>query len=150
MTAASVTSTIYGRLNDDKTQDDNENLPDRSDPKKIARIRHKNQLATPDALNHLKVVEQTLKDKISWFATYEDPSGNKSSGAAGLAKQINRLIKLHFAAPREEFSNSDIELLVALMSKIIGIIESGVHDQLTRTTIKKTIYAFIEKFAGLK
>ena len=110
----------------------------------------KNQLVTFEAKQHLQVVENSLKNQISIFADYIDSTGKKSSGSKGLAMQINKRVKLHFSASRDEFTNSDIELLVAMQSKLIEIMRQGAKDGLTRDTIKKTIYAAIEKFAGLK
>ncbi len=110
----------------------------------------KNQLVTIEAKQHLQLVENNLKNKITDFSRYQDSTGKKSSGSKGLAMQINKRVKLNFSASRDEFTSADIELLVALQSKIIEVIDKGVSDGLTRGAIKQTIYATIEKYSGLK
>ena len=110
----------------------------------------KNELITTEAKQHLQLVERNLKSKITEFAGYTDKSGRSSSGSAGLAIQINKRIKLNFAVPREEFTTTDVELLTALLSKLMGVIDAGVAHGLTRDAIKQNLYAKIKAFAALK
>lgn len=109
-----------------------------------------NELITTEARQHLKLVERNLKNKITEFSGYTDKSGRSSSGSAGLAIQINNRIKLNFAVPREEFTTTDVELLTALLSKLIAVMDDGVADGLTRDAIKQNLYAKIKAFAALK
>jgi hypothetical protein len=113
-------------------------------------MKKKNELAVNEVDKHLKVVEQSLKDKISEFAKYEDSSGEKSKGAKGLAMTINKRVKLHFGIPREEYTASDVELLVALQSRIMATIDAGVSKGITRRSIKDSIYSTIEKFSNIR
>jgi hypothetical protein len=107
-------------------------------------------LKTTSSGTDLKIIEGELKQAISQFALYVDSAGNQSSGAGGLAIQINKRVKLKFQSARDELSEPDIRLLAALQAKLKEVLLEGQQKGLTRAAIKANVYALIDKFAELK
>jgi hypothetical protein len=97
----------------------------------------------------LAPVEQGLKDVITHHSDYVDPSGNKSSGAKGLALQINIRIKKAFSEDRDSFTYGLLQLLIALLEHLTQVIKLGELNHKTRKEIKREVYQSIEDFGVL-
>lgn len=94
-------------------------------------------------------VEQDLKDTISNHVGYIDPEGNKSTGAKGLALQINIRIKKAFSDDRDSFTYGLLQLLISLLEHLTQVIKLGELNHKTRKEIKREVYQSIEDFGAL-
>jgi hypothetical protein len=94
--------------------------------------------------SNIKTVEHELKQSISNFAEYVDSSGKRSSGAKGLAMQINIRVKKCFGADREGMDHVGVCTLYNTLVLVNGIINRGMENKLSRAEIKAKIYQAIE------
>lgn len=101
------------------------------------------------ARNELSLVEESLKYAIKKHAEYVDNQGKKSSGAKGLALQVNTRIKKAFEHGRDEMSLDEMLLLKSLLAKLQRIIALGETDLKTRKAIKTELYSTIDKYGEL-
>jgi len=101
------------------------------------------------ARTDLSVVEGKMKECITTHAKYVDLLGNKSTGAAGLARQINIRIKKEFESDRDHMSLDEMLLLKSLLAKIDSMIINGELNNVSRKGIKVKVYEAIEKYGEL-
>ena len=97
----------------------------------------------------LSAIEHTLKNTITTHTEYVDKLGKKSSGAKGLAMQINIRIKKAFAHDRDSMSHDEILLLKPLLTKLNQIITTGEVAMKSRKGIKTELYQTIESYGRL-
>jgi len=101
------------------------------------------------ARNELSLVEESLKHAIKLHAEYIDNQGKRSSGAKGLALQVNTRIKKAFEHGRDEMSLDEMLLLKSLLVKLERIITLGEQSLKTRRGIKNELYSTISQYGEL-
>jgi len=106
-----------------------------------------NQIA--QARTDLSVVEAKMKECIKLHAEYIDLLGKKSTGAKGLAMQINIRIKKEFETDRDHMSLDEMLLLKSLLAKIDAVISESEANKISRKGIKLKVYSTIEKYGEL-
>tara|TARA_R110000868_G_scaffold37464_2_gene132510 strand:- start:56 stop:472 length:417 start_codon:yes stop_codon:yes gene_type:complete len=117
--------------------------------KKELRIADNNLVEFRAARKALSVVEESLKFTISNHAQYKDKEGNTSSGAKGLALQINVKIKRAFDHGRDDMSLDELLLLKVLLVKLERVISEGEASRQTRKKIKASAYRTIQQYGEL-